>query len=418
MSRFSVEIMTTPPLTSPRRTAPPDPDRLPWLALLTLGAATLVMVTGEMLPMALLTTMSAGLDVSEARTGLLVSLWALVVVVASLPLVRLTRAWDRTAVITGAMLVFAVSAAATALAPTYAVALASRVLGAAAVGLLWSTVNAHVAELVPDRHLARATAVVLGGGTLGLVLGTPVGRFVADLAGWRASFWVLAVLGLAVAWLIPRVTSAPAAPRGRDAAAPGGAGSGRIGPTVTVAVLVALVLVGHFGAYTYITVLAEPSAALVTGGMGTILLIFGLSSAVGVAIAGRGGRRTAGALVLASATTAAALLSLVVAQDHAVGGLFVVAAWGLTSGTVAPLAQTLILRLAGSRHRSLAGALIPVLFNAGIAAGSALASGVVSGLGVEALPAPAAATAAVAALGLLAVSTRARPQQPCKAATA
>ena len=88
----------------------------------------------------------------------------------------------RTAVITGAMLVFAVSAAATALAPTYAVALASRVLGAAAVGLLWSTVNAHVAELVPDRHLARATAVVLGGGTLGLVLGTPVGRFVADLA--------------------------------------------------------------------------------------------------------------------------------------------------------------------------------------------------------------------------------------------
>lgn len=259
---------------------------------------------------------------------------------------------------------------------------------------------------------------MLGGGTLGLVLGTPVGRFVADLAGWRASFWVLALLGLAVAWLIPRVTSAPAAPRGRDAATPDDKGSGRIGPTVTVAVLVALVLVGHFGAYTYITVLAEPSAALVTGGMGTILLIFGLSSAVGVAIAARGGRRTAGALVLASATTAAALLSLVVAQDHAVGGLFVVAAWGLTSGTVAPLAQTLILRLAGSRHRSLAGALIPVLFNAGIAAGSALASGVVSGLGVEALPAPAAATAAVAALGLLAVSTRARPQQPCKAATA
>ena len=94
-----------------------DP-RLPMTALLVLGGATMVMVTGEMLPTAVLAPMSAGLGVSEASTSLLVSAWALVVVVASFPLVRLTRSRRRTSVIAGSLLAFGVSAALTALATT------------------------------------------------------------------------------------------------------------------------------------------------------------------------------------------------------------------------------------------------------------------------------------------------------------
>src|SRR5690606_20912493 len=108
-------------------------ERLPWPALLVLGSATLVMVTGEMLPTAVLAAMSAGLGVTEASTGMLVSLWALVVVVTSFPLVRLTRAWDRTNVISASMLLLSGSALLTAVAPGYTVALAGRTMGAAAV---------------------------------------------------------------------------------------------------------------------------------------------------------------------------------------------------------------------------------------------------------------------------------------------
>ena len=72
--------------------------RLPWPSLLVLGAATFVMVTAEMVPTAVLPEMSAGLGVSEAQTGLLVSVWAAVVVVGSFPLVRLTQHLDRRAV--------------------------------------------------------------------------------------------------------------------------------------------------------------------------------------------------------------------------------------------------------------------------------------------------------------------------------
>lgn len=75
-------------------------------------------------------------------------------------------------------------------------------------------------------------------------------------------------------------------------------------------------------------------------------------------------------------------------------------AWGVASGALPPFAQTLILRLAGPGRRTLAGALIPVLFNAGIALGAALAAGLVDAAGVEALTLPAAALVAAAAAGL------------------
>lgn len=394
-------MTTASPLPAPSRPdlAPVEP-RLPWPALLVLGGATLVMVTGEMLPTAVLAPMSAGLGVTDSAAGLLVSLWATVVVVASFPLVRLVRRVPRTTVIAGSLVAFGLASAITALAPSYGVVVGARTLGAAAVGLLWSTVNAHVADLVPDLLLGRATAVVLGGATLGMVLGTPIGRFVADLAGWRAAFWVLAVASAVAAVLVRLAVPAgrPAALGGPGEQEPGGAGSLR--PMVLVTALVALVLVGHYGAFTFITRLSEPADAALPGGMGSVLLAFGLASAVGVALAGRVTGDTARALVAATAATALALLALGAAGQDRWLVLLAVLAWGVVSGALPPLAQTLILRLAGPSHRTLAGALIPVLFNGGIAVGAAFAAGVVAVGGTSAVVVPAAVLVALAAVGL------------------
>ena len=86
----------------------------------------------------------------------------------------------------------------------------------------------------------------------------------------------------------------------------------------------------------------------------------------------------------------------------------VVVVWGVASGALPPLAQTMILRLAGTERRSLAGALIPVVFNLGIAIGAALAALVVDSSGVAALPPLGAAVVAVAAVGLFVVLRRSR----------
>ncbi|MEL7976122.1 MFS transporter [Isoptericola sp. F-RaC21] len=404
--------MTTP------RTTPTGSEGLPWPSLLVLGAATFTMVTAEMLPTAVLPQMSAGLGVPESRTGLLVSVWAAAVVVASFPLVRLVAGRDRRTVIAVALLVLAASSVVTALAPSYGVSVGARLAGAAAVGLLWASANAHVADLVPDRLLARAVAVVLGGATLGMVLGTPLASLVARAVGWRAAFAGLAVVTLLVAVLVRVVVAGAAAgphpgaaavPSGRaDEGAAGGRGPGQM---VAVTAVVGVLLVGHYGAYTYVTRLVEAPAAAVPGGVSALLLVFGLASALGVVLAGRFGARTARALVLSAAGTALALLGLVVVDAHPVVGVAVLVAWGVASGALPPLAQTLILRLGGPERRATAGALIPVVFNGGIAAGAALASVVVARGGAPALPVPAAVVVAVATVALVAVVRAGRRQQ-------
>ncbi|MFD6177310.1 MULTISPECIES: MFS transporter [unclassified Isoptericola] len=392
-------------MTTPRPTAL-VPDRLPWPSLLVLGAATFAMVTAEMLPTAVLPQMSSGLGVPEARTGLLVSVWAAVVVVASFPLVRLVRGRDRRAVIAVALTVLAASAAATSLAPSYGVAVGARLAGAAAVGLLWASANAHVADLVPDRLLARAVAVVLGGATLGMVLGTPVASLVARAAGWRAAFGGLAVLTLVVAVavraLVARSSAAPVPVAARPDGVPGGA-PGRVpgaGPMVAVTVVVGVLLVGHYGAYTFVTRIVESPAAGIPGGVSALLLLFGLASAAGVVLAGRYGARTSPGLAVAAGGTALSLLGLATVDGRPALGVAVIVAWGVSSGALPPLAQTLILRLGGPARRATAGALIPVVFNGGIAVGAAAASLVVARGGVDALPVPAAAVVAATTVAL------------------
>ena len=176
----------------------------------------------------------------------------------------------------------------------------------------------------------------------------------------------------------------------------------------TIVGLIALLLVGHYGTYTYITRLVEAPAGGVPGGVGAMLLVFGLASAAGVVVAGRFGQRTERALVVSAIATGAGVAALGVVAVHPIVGIGVLVLWGVASGALPPLAQTMILREAGPERRALAGALIPVVFNLGIAIGAALASVVVGAGALAALPALGAAVIAVAALGLVVVVRRGR----------
>ncbi|MBO9556341.1 MFS transporter [Cellulomonas sp.] len=379
----------------------------PWPSLVVLGGATFVMVTGEMLPTAVLPQMSADLGVTQARTGLLVSLWAATVVVATFPLVRLTRRWARRTVVTGALGMFALASALTAVAPGYEVAAAGRLLGAAVCGLLWATVNAHVADIVPPRLLATGVAVVLGGATLGTVVGVPLASVVAHAWDWRAAFAALGVLGVVAALLVRAVVVGT--PAGGPTAGDSGGTTGQLRPVLVVAGLVGLVLVGHFAAFTFVTRLAADAATVLPGGMSTALLVLGGASAVGLALVGRVGERwTAAVLVSASALVGVALLALAAVGGRPVAGLVVVVVWGLASGALPPLAQTLIMRVAGPEHRGTAGTVIPVVFNGGIAVGAALGSALVASGGAGALPVPAALVVGVAVVGLVVAARRPR----------
>jgi MFS transporter, DHA1 family, inner membrane transport protein len=404
MSIFSVgDVGPTADAKTVAASLPSAVQGLPWPTLIALGAATLVMVTTEMLPTAVLGPMSRGLDVPDARIAQLVSLWAAVVVFTSFPSVRLTRRWNRRTVIVHGLLGVSLSSALTAAAPSYTTALGARLIGAVAVGLLWSTINAHVADVVEDRLLGPAISVVLAGATFGMVLGTPLARSIADGVGWRAPFAILAGGGFVVAGLVQLVVIPGSATRWTPGTGNDGHASVSAWRMTAATGLVGVVFAGHYGAFTFITRLVEVPAAGLPGGMSTLLLVFGLASALGVATAGRVHEHTALALVSAAALTAAAILGLAVANSGIAIGVALVVAWGVLTGALNPLAQTEIFRLAGPEQRSTAGALIPVLFNGGIAVGAATAGAAVEHMGVGALPGLASAVVGLGAVGLAAL---------------
>ena len=128
---------------------------MPWAALLTMALTTFIVVSGEMMPAAVLPALAADLRVSLSSAGLLVSAWAAVVVVATFPLARLTARLARPVVIGWALTVFAIATLVTAFAPTYAIAMGSRLLAAGATGLLWATVNGHAAAIVAPQRIAQ-----------------------------------------------------------------------------------------------------------------------------------------------------------------------------------------------------------------------------------------------------------------------
>ncbi|GLI28078.1 MFS transporter [Agromyces rhizosphaerae] len=365
----------------------------PWTPLAVLGAAVFLSVTGEMLPAGLLPEMSADLRVAEPAIGLLVTVFAFTVVATSAPLTALTQWMPRRRLLVIALSVLAVAQLLTAVSPDYAWIVGSRVVGGLAHGVFWALVAAYAARLVPRELVGRAVAVVLGGGTLALVLGVPLATTLGQAAGWRTAFLLLGVLTAVGALLVRAVlpfaqgtaekahdeADAPAArPVLRDATVPA---------VVAVCVVTALTMTGQYALYTYVAPLLTDVVGVRSGTVGPLLFVYGIAGAVGLVLAGSVlGRRPTAGLVVAMSAAAAAVVGIVLAQGSTVLALAAFALWGVAFGAVPPLLQTRLLQSASPRIRDVASALYTTAFNVGIGGGAMVGALLYGGFGVVALP--------------------------------
>jgi MFS transporter, DHA1 family, inner membrane transport protein len=390
--------MATSTLPVPAETA-----RFPIGPLLLLGFGVFVSVTAESLPAGLLPEMSAALSVSPEQIGLLISVWAVTVIITSLPLARLFARFDRRLVVGVALALFAVANVATALAPDYGVALATRVAAAAAHGVFWAVVIVYASSLLAPSHLGRGLALVTGGGTAAAVAGLPAGAALAQLLDWRAAFAVLGVVAFALAAVIvfrmPRtrpdapVKGAQRAPFLRDPSL----------PALSVLGLTCLLIaLGQFAAFTfvrpYLTV-----AGVEDAWAPAMLFVYGTAGLAGVFAAGiLADRFPRSALLIALALFAAAFGVLAVVPASLGVVIAAIAVWGAVIGGIFPVLNATLLRAASDRARTLASAGSVVLFNVGIAVGPWL-GGILGGADAPQLTIAMSAVVATAATAVGAV---------------
>ncbi len=378
-------------------------------ALLALATSSFVYVTAETLPVGLLPQIAEGLDVREATVGLLLTTYALVAGITTIPFTSLCLRVPRHRLIVVLVAVYTVSQLAAAVSPTFTLLTLSRLLAALAHGVFWSALAPAAARLVPPGQAGRATSLVFVGNSLALVLGVPLGTALGQLAGWRVAFGALAVAGalstIALARLLPELPALGPTTRPSMGAQVRHIVDIVRMPSITAVCAVTTVLVlGNFAAYTYIAPLVRRDDGLDGLGLSALLLGYGAVGLAAVVLAGRVVDARPGPSLRTLVAMIVVALSLLIVARADVLVVVAVLVWGAGFTAVPVCLQATVLRVA-PHAQDAASAVYVVAFQIGIGGGALIGERLVSSGHLDAVPVVGAALALAAGFVVLGART-------------
>jgi MFS transporter, DHA1 family, inner membrane transport protein len=252
------------------------------IALSVLSLSTFAYVTTENLPIGLLPLIARDLGSTASAVGLLITAYGLVVVLATIPLTRLTQRINRRRLLCGLLAVFVAGTAASALAQDYRTLLVSRIVTALSQALFWAVVMPATAALFRPEVRPRALSILYAGPSVAALAGVPAGTWLGQQTSWRAAFLALSAIGLAI--LVTIAILLPSTPPGTSDADRGSApDAGRYWVIVTYT---ALAITGAFASYTYINPFFTQVSHFGEGAVGPLLFVRGLAGLTGVFVIG------------------------------------------------------------------------------------------------------------------------------------
>ncbi len=340
------------------------------IAVYALTAGAFGIGTTEFVIMGLLLQVAADLQVSVAMTGLLISGYALGVFVGAPVLTLATRKLPRKQVLILLMAIFTLGNIACALAPSYGLLMAARIVTSLAHGTFFGVGSVVATSLVPEDKKASAIAVMFTGLTIATLLGVPAGAWLGLNFGWRATFWTIAAIGVIAMLVLARFVPAD---KGKVEVAPLRQELATLADPQVLLGLAMTVLGfgGVFAVFTYI----QPILVEITGfsqeAVSPILLLFGLGLIVGNMLGGKlADRNLPVALLATTATLAIVLFAMTATLRSPIAVTIFVGLMGAAAfATVAPL-QMRVLDKAGPAGRNLASSLNIAAFNLGNAFGA------------------------------------------------
>ncbi|WP_052868798.1 Cmx/CmrA family chloramphenicol efflux MFS transporter [Streptomyces niger] len=372
------------------------------VAVYVLGLTVFCIGTTEFMISGLLPDLAQDLSVSVPSVGLLISGYALGVVVGGPVLTVAALRIHRKTALTGLLLLFVVGQTMGAVASGYGMLMAGRVIAALAQGAFFGIGSVVAVDLAGPQQRARALAIMFAGLTVANVLGVPAGTFLSQHAGWRASFWVVDALAtmalIGVSLLVPRRPNEPHVGVGAELAA-------FRNPRVWVALATSMLTqAAIFCCFSYLSPLLTDVSGFPEDAVPLLLVLFGVGCFAGSVVGGKfADRHLLPNLYVGIGAMALTLALLAVTAHHRIATVAVIAAFGVAAFSINPALQAQVMREAG-RAPTLATTTNTSAFNVGNTIGPWLGGSAISAhLGYTA-PAWAGALLALAGLGAAAVS--------------
>ncbi|CDN53097.1 Arabinose efflux porter AraJ [Neorhizobium galegae bv. officinalis bv. officinalis str. HAMBI 1141] len=341
------------------------------LALYALTAGAFGIGVTEFVIMGLLIDVSKDLGVSISAAGLLISGYALGVVVGAPILGMLTGKWSRKTLLMSLMVVFTVGNLACALAPDYWTLMAARVLTAFAHASFFGVGSVVATSLVAPNKKASAIAIMFTGLTVANILGVPFGTWLGQAYGWRSTFFAVTLIGLVALAVIALFVPKDKAADNHEESAQGalavlGRRSVLLGLLITV-----LSWVGVFAGFTYIAPILTEITGFSEAAVSPILLVFGGGLVIGNLAGGwLADRHLVPTIVASLIALSAVLLALTAAIHQPVLAVIAIGLFGAAAfATVSPL-QMWVLQKAEGAGQGLASSFNIAAFNLGNAIGA------------------------------------------------
>ena len=345
-----------------------------WLPVITLACGTFVFNTSEFIPIGLLSAIASDFGLSEAGAGLLITIYAWVVALASLPLMLFFSQTELKRLMLGVFALFTLSHIASAFAVSFYTLMASRIGVAFSHALFWSIVSPMAVRAALRGKQSVALSIVVTGSSLALIAGLPLGRVIGLYLDWRSTFACIGALAALIALLFWRVfPKMPSTQSVRFKSLPTLLSNKSLRK---IYFLTALFITGQFTAYSYI----EPFLAqngVSESAITTILVLFGCSGIVASVVFSR--YYDTHHLVFVNLSLFGVALSLLMLYFSAFYLPFVVAViifWGFAIACFNVVFQSQTINLAPNAS-AVAMSMYSGIYNVGIG-GGALVGGIVS----------------------------------------